>query len=52
MSALFYRGWPGIALALCAAVMMLSPASGPAAQAPPASISGPAPVVPNFDLVP
>jgi hypothetical protein len=39
----------GIALALCAAVMMLSPASGPIAQTPP-SAAGPAPVVPNFDL--
>jgi dipeptidyl-peptidase 4 len=48
MSVLFARGWRGLALALCAAVMMLSPASGPTAQSP--ALAGPAPVVPNFDL--
>ena len=39
--------WRGIALAVCAAVLMLSPASGPAANAP---STGPTPVEPNFDL--
>ena len=48
MSVLFARGWRGLALALCAAVMMLSPASGPTAQSP--ALAGPAAVVPNFDL--
>jgi dipeptidyl-peptidase-4 len=50
MSVLFVRGWRGLALALCAAVMMLSPASGPTAQSAAAALTGPAPVVPNFDL--
>jgi dipeptidyl-peptidase 4 len=44
------RGWRGIALALCAAVMMLSPASGPTAQSSAVALAGPGPVVPNFDL--
>ena len=43
-----FRGWRGLALALCAAVMMLSPASGPTAQS--SALAGLAPVVPNFDL--
>ena len=47
MSAFAYRGWRGLALASCAAVMMLSPASGPRAQAPAVAVS---PVTPNFDL--
>src|SRR3954462_10438331 len=47
MHVLFARGWRGVALALCAAVMLLSPASGPTAQTTPAA---PAPVAPNFEL--
>jgi dipeptidyl-peptidase-4 len=50
MSGLVVRGWRGLALGLCAAVMLLSPASGPMAQSPGASITGPSPVLPNFDL--
>ena len=45
-----FRGWRGLVLALCAAVMMLSPASGPTAQSSVAALGGPGPVVPNFDL--
>ena len=48
MSVQFVRGWRGLALVLCAAVMFLSPASGPTAQTAPAA--APAPVAPNFDL--
>src|SRR5574338_273042 len=48
MSVPFARGWRGLALVLCAAVMFLSPASGPTAQTTPAAV--PAPVTPNFDL--
>jgi dipeptidyl-peptidase 4 len=50
MSVSPFRGWRGLVLALCAAVMTLSPASGPTAQSTAASLAGPAPVVPNFDL--
>src|SRR6266511_274704 len=50
MSALVFRSWRGLALGLCAAVMMLSPASVPTAQSTAASLAGPAPVAPNFDL--
>jgi dipeptidyl aminopeptidase/acylaminoacyl peptidase len=48
MSLLFARRWRGVVLALCAAVMFLSPASGPTAQIPPSA--APAPVTPNFEL--
>ena len=48
MSVQFARGWRGLALVLCAAVMFLSPASGPIAQTAPAA--APAPVTPNFAL--
>lgn len=47
MSAFAYRDGRGLALVSCAAVMMLSPASGPRAQAPAIT---PSPVTPNFDL--
>jgi dipeptidyl-peptidase 4 len=50
MSGLVFRGWRGLALGLCAAVMMLSPASGPSAQSTGATLAGPGPVMPNFDL--
>src|SRR5260370_523589 len=50
MSMLFARGWRAIVLASCAAVMMLSPTSGPTAQSPAGTIAGPGPVVPTFDL--
>jgi dipeptidyl-peptidase-4 len=42
-----FRRWRGVVLAVCAAVMMLSPAAGPSAKGP---ANGPAPVEPNFDL--
>ena len=48
MSVLFVRGWRGLALALCAAVMMLSPASGPTAQSSAAALAGPAPGGPEL----
>ena len=48
MSVQFARGWRGLALVLCAAVMFLSPASGPIAQTAPAA--APAAVTPNFAL--
>ena len=44
----FARGWRGPVLAVCTAVMLFSPASGPVAQSGPQA--GPGPVVPNFDL--
>jgi dipeptidyl-peptidase-4 len=47
MPALIVRRWRGLALAVCAAVLMLSPTSGPSAKA--RSI-GPSPVEPNFEL--
>ena len=47
MSVLVARGWRGLVLALCAAVMLLSPAPVPAAQR---RRRRPAPVAPNFDL--
>ena len=50
MSVSPFRGWRGLVLALCAAVVMLSPASGPTAQSTAVSLAGPASVVPNFDL--
>jgi dipeptidyl-peptidase-4 len=50
MTALVFRGWRGLALGLCALVVMLSPASMPTAQSPAAMFTGPGPVVPNFDL--
>jgi dipeptidyl-peptidase 4 len=43
----YFHGWRGLALALCAGVMLLSRASDPIAQTP---VTGPAPVAPNFDL--
>ena len=46
MSVLFRR-WRGLALAVCAAILALSPASGPSANV---TTTGPAPVEPNFDL--
>ena len=42
------RGWRGVVLVLCAAVMFLSPASGPTAQSPGAVAV--APVAPNWEL--
>ena len=47
MSLPFARGWRGPVLVVCAAVMLLSPASNPVAQVSP---QAPAPVAPNFDL--
>ena len=48
MHQMFARGWRGLALALCAAVMLVSPSSRPVAQTPP--IAAPAAVAPNFEL--
>ena len=48
MSVQFAHGWRGVVLVLCAAVIFLSPASGPTAQSPAAAAV--APVAPNFDL--
>jgi dipeptidyl aminopeptidase/acylaminoacyl peptidase len=47
MPALIVRRWRGLALAVCAAILALSPASGPSAKV---TFAGPAPVEPNFDL--
>jgi len=47
MPALIVRRWRGLALAVCAAILALSPASGPSAKV---TSAGPAPVEPNFDL--
>jgi len=48
MHQMFARGWRGLALALCAAVMLVSPSSRPVEQTPPAAAL--APVAPNFEL--
>ena len=47
MAVSILRQWRGLALAVCAAVLALSPASGPSATV---TSTGPAPVEPNFDL--
>ena len=47
MPAFAVRGWRAVALALCAFMMMLSPASGPVAQTPQVA---PEQVTPNFEL--
>jgi dipeptidyl-peptidase 4 len=47
MSVSPFRGWRGLALGLCTAIMLTSPASGPTAQVPPTAA---AQVTPNFDL--
>lgn len=47
MPAFAVRGWRAVVLALCASVMILSPASVPTAQSPQ---TPPAQVVPNFEL--
>jgi hypothetical protein len=47
MPALIVRRWRGLVLAVCAAILALSPASGPSATV---TSAGPAPVEPNFDL--
>jgi len=47
MPALIVRRWRGLALAVCAAILALSPAPGPSATI---ASAGPTPVEPNFDL--
>jgi dipeptidyl aminopeptidase/acylaminoacyl peptidase len=47
MFAVVVRRWRGLALAVCAAILALSPASGPSATV---TSTGPSLVEPNFDL--